>query len=335
MQGIQFIGTQRSGSNLLRLMLNQLPAISAPHPPHILSTFIPLIEGYGELESAQYFNTLVKDVLNWVKANPVAWTNWDMDESEIISRIHDNSIESLFAAIYELKALRDEASMWCCKSLANVQFVDRIESKNIHPIYIHLVRDGRDVACSFKNAIVGPKHVYHLAKKWSYEQRLAHEVGLKYPGRYVLIKYEDLIEHPSQEVERICDAVGIAYSPQVMNYYKSKESEITAKSGDMWKNVINPVIADNRYKYREGLSQDEIGLFNQVAGSELKQYGYDLESDRGILEIDNGQIQRYNDENDLLIQGAKNSASTTDKALRKPQEELLAKIKNRIYSYEL
>ena len=33
---IFMIGTQRSGSNLLRLMVNQAPDIAAPHPPHIL-----------------------------------------------------------------------------------------------------------------------------------------------------------------------------------------------------------------------------------------------------------------------------------------------------------
>jgi hypothetical protein len=47
---IQFIGTQRSGSNLLRVMLNQLPEISAPHPPHILKTFFPLLPLYGNIE---------------------------------------------------------------------------------------------------------------------------------------------------------------------------------------------------------------------------------------------------------------------------------------------
>lgn len=335
MQGIQFIGTQRSGSNLLRLMLNQLSAISAPHPPHLLNTFIPHIDNYGRLESAESFKVLVRDVLAWIRANPVAWTYWETSEKDIIEKVHSNSIESLFAAIYEIKALRDEAELWCCKSLANVQFADRLEANGIHPTYLHLVRDGRDVACSFKNAIVGPKHIYHLAKKWSHEQKLAYDVGLKFPERYILVKYEDLIENPSAQVERICAAIGITYSDQVMDYYKSKESEVTANSGEMWKNVVNPVISDNRYKYPERLLPEEIILFNQIAGKELRQYGYDVKSNDEAIEIGSSQIQRYNDENDLLIQQARSSASTTDRALRQPQVELLERIKKGSYSYEL
>ncbi|MDH3309864.1 MAG: sulfotransferase [Gammaproteobacteria bacterium] len=47
---IFMIGTQRSGSNLLRLMLNQLPRITAPHPPHILPRLMPLLVNYRDLE---------------------------------------------------------------------------------------------------------------------------------------------------------------------------------------------------------------------------------------------------------------------------------------------
>lgn len=52
-QPIQMIGTQRSGSNLLRLLLNQYTEIVAPHPPHILQRFYPLLPAYGDLLVAE------------------------------------------------------------------------------------------------------------------------------------------------------------------------------------------------------------------------------------------------------------------------------------------
>ena len=52
---IFMIGTQRSGSNLLRLMLNELPRIAAPHPPHILQRLMPLVPNYGDLEQRENF----------------------------------------------------------------------------------------------------------------------------------------------------------------------------------------------------------------------------------------------------------------------------------------
>ena len=57
-QGIQMIGTQRSGSNLLRVMLDAVDQITAPHPPHILQRFIPLLDKYGDLNQPEHSGSM-------------------------------------------------------------------------------------------------------------------------------------------------------------------------------------------------------------------------------------------------------------------------------------
>ena len=71
MKYIQLIGTQRSGSNLFRLMLNQFDGISAPHPPHLINTFFPILGIYGDLNKKNSLNKLLLDVIEWVKLNPI------------------------------------------------------------------------------------------------------------------------------------------------------------------------------------------------------------------------------------------------------------------------
>ena len=51
MQAIFMVGEQRSGSNLLRVILNESKNIAAPHPPHILQRMMPLVPLYGDLIS--------------------------------------------------------------------------------------------------------------------------------------------------------------------------------------------------------------------------------------------------------------------------------------------
>src|SRR5689334_16548930 len=89
---VQMIGTQRSGSNLLRLMLNQLPEVSAPHPPHILERFMPLLPIYQDLYIPYNFRKLVLDVCELVACNPVAWTGVELDADYIISRCKENTL---------------------------------------------------------------------------------------------------------------------------------------------------------------------------------------------------------------------------------------------------
>src|SRR6516225_243508 len=166
---VQMIGTQRSGSNLLRLMLNQLEEVSALHPPHILERFISLLPAYGDLSVTENFVALVHDVCSLVAYNPVQWKHISLKQNEIIQRCHQPSLAEIVRVIYELNAESESAHIWMCKSLTNIHYTQLLE-ENIKPYYIFLYRDGRDVACSFKKAVVGEKHIYHIAKQWQQEQ---------------------------------------------------------------------------------------------------------------------------------------------------------------------
>ncbi len=109
-QPIQIIGTQRSGSNMLRLMLNQFEEITAPHPPHILQRFFPLLHIYGNLQLASNFHALVDDVCKLVESNPVPWTGVTFNRNEIMVRCKNNSLIEVFRVIYELKAEAENAA---------------------------------------------------------------------------------------------------------------------------------------------------------------------------------------------------------------------------------
>src|SRR5262245_18863378 len=98
-------------------MLNQLPQVSAPHPPHILKTFFPLLPLYGDLNARTNFQLLVSDVCDWVNANPVPWADCFLNATEIASRCQRQDLLSIFETIHEMKARIDGADHWCCKSM--------------------------------------------------------------------------------------------------------------------------------------------------------------------------------------------------------------------------
>src|ERR1700679_2033758 len=98
-KAIQMIGTQRSGSNLLRVMLNQLPEIYAPHPPHILMVFYPLLANYGDLNKDQNFKTLVDDVCTYIEINPVPWVNIDLQREKILALCQRRTLLEIFVRI--------------------------------------------------------------------------------------------------------------------------------------------------------------------------------------------------------------------------------------------
>jgi len=126
---IQFIGTQRSGSNLLRVMLNQIPQISAPHPPHILKTFFPLIDHYDDLSDEQNFRLLVADVCDWINGNPVPWDGCSINVDAVMAECNQRTLIGIWEAAYRLKAAADNASIWCCKSMERISSKPAIEQR--------------------------------------------------------------------------------------------------------------------------------------------------------------------------------------------------------------
>lgn len=312
-------------------MLNQLEEVSAPHPPHILERLMPLLPAYGDLSLDENFTKLTDDVCKMVELNPVPWTGVALDRSLIISKCTSRTLPEITRIVYELKAEADEAHVWICKSMANVHYVNELEQYPVPPLYIHLYRDGRDVALSFKKAIVGEKHSYYLAKQWKKEQDAAlalfENLGEK---RVLQVRYENLLVNPSQELQRICDFLGIQYSNDALNYHQSHESRETANSGLMWQNVVKPVLADNQQKFLKELSEEDIRIFERVAGDTLVKLDYKLVYREDHSPFSESEIADFLEINTTSKAEFRSKLRPEDLAKRKGQEELLKSISSRM-----
>jgi len=326
--GIQMIGTQRSGSNLLRVMLDQSAEIASPHPPHILVTFVPLLHFYGYLD-AEAYQTLVNDVVDYVEANPVPWEGVQLDRDQIFA---DSKVYSLFEInrlIYEQAAISKNARYWCCKSMANVHYADELENHNTNLKYIYLYRDGRDVALSFKKAIVGEKHIYNLAQQWKHDQeaciQLADRIGA---DRFFALNYETLITSPEAVIRKLCAFLDIAYTENMLSFYKSNESKATAAAGEMWQNLEKPIISNNTGKFHKELSHTELEIFELINQKVLKKLDYQLfTSLSNIKLVSQDAIAKYNVDNELLKKQILVNARQSDLDKRAQQVQLLKNIK--------
>lgn len=313
------IGTQRSGSNLLRIMLNQSPKLVAPHPPHILERLWPLLDEYGDLQNAVAFSRLVDDVCLLVETNPVSWKLGQIDRTALEKACSEKSLVAAYFEIHNLLARQNMAQDWVCKSLANVHFANEIDRFGGGDAkFIHLHRDGRDAALSFRKAIVGEKSFYHIAKQWRDEQEKALELGQRLSAdRFISVAYADLITHPEAELRRLCDFMNIQFYPDMLEFHKSREAASTSVAGQMWSNVQKPVMSQNTNKFMREMSPRDIAVFEAVAGDTLTKMGYPLMSD-------------FDDENKRLKALALENANPDDLQKRKAQAFVMQEIKERL-----
>jgi hypothetical protein len=328
-QYIQIIGTQRSGSNLLRVMLNQFSEIAAPHPPHILQKFIPFLDHYGDLNIDSNYMQLVEDICKYIEINPVPWGDSKFNPQQIFTASKTRSIYEVFRLVYEAYAKANDASIWCCKSMAIINFANELEENNLKPFYIYLYRDGRDVACSFKKAIVGEKHIYNIARKWNKDQQLSLDlISTLDESRYYKLSYEQLIAEPEKHIKLICNKLGIGFNPGILDYYNSEESRNTAVAGEMWLNVKKPIIKNNTKKYKSGLTKHEILIFESETKDTLNQLGYktDYIVNGNRMHFSQAEISQFNSENEHQKKLARFNALKSDLVKRKPQEMFIKSI---------
>jgi len=326
------IGTQRSGSNLLRLMVNQLPGIAAPHPPHIMQRMMPLAPLYGDLAGGRNFDVLVDDVCRLVELNPVPWEGVALDRADIAKRCRSRSVAAAFGAVYDALADARGARNWLCKSLQNVLYLPEIEAYFPDARYIYLYRDGRDVAVSFRKAVVGEKHFYHIAREWAGAQRLAlKHRAITPPERFANISYEELTSSTEATMRRLCEFLGVAYHESMLEFYKSEEAQRAAGSSALWGNVVKPVMADNTRKFLRQASEEDIRIFESVAGDVLDALGYDrIYVPRGQeRRFTEAELRQFDEENRRLKEEILRGTDADDLKRRDRQSALLAEIRRR------
>lgn len=289
---IFIIGTRRSGSNLLRVILNQIEGVIAPHPPHLLQKFI-----HSKLAKEDMLDAMIEAV----QTNQVNWPI-RIDKNQIKDQvIHKQDPILIFNSIYNWLCTQSGNQQWVCKSLFNLYYLNEIEAKGIHPKYIYLHRDGRDVALSFQSIPVGEKHAYHIAQQWQSEQEraLAWKAQIE-KDRFFTLAYEDLMANPTYSIKRICKYLGYTFSNSLLEFFNSEESQKTAESGKMWENLARPIMRNNVEKFKKESLKNDIHIFESVASDMLLKLNYPLTilNETNKIQFDQEDILQFSRENE-------------------------------------
>lgn len=278
------IGSERSGTNLLRLILNEHSAITVPHPPHIMKLFYPLEKFYGDLKNDRNYKRLIGDVCRMVTLHPYPW-EIKPDKQEVFLKAGDRNLLNVYFEIYNQYLRFSGKKRWVCKSTFMIEHIGNILKYYPAARFIFLVRDGRDVAFSAKSSIFSNYHVFYSAKRWSREQQMGlFWMNKLSPGQILLVKYEDLISNTEFVVRNICSFLGEPFENAMLQYHNSSEAKKSGSLSISWKNTAQPVIATNKGKFLKNLSEKELLIFEAIAFEELEKLDYKLISPKEYLE---------------------------------------------------
>ncbi len=268
------IGTERSGSNLLRVILNAHSGIAVPHPPHVMHWFGDLVDRYGDLGDDSALARLVDDVLALLDTHIYPW-EIAPTRDQVLAALPARSLYGVTAALYDLDLAHAGKRRWGCKSTFMVHHVDTVRAVHPGARFVWLVRDPRDVAASSRKSVFSPFHPVLTARLWAEQQHAALDLEAALGPEVVLrVRYEDLLADSPGTLARICAFLGEAFEPAMLDFASTRAAQKGAALSESWAKTAQPVQSSNSGKYRKDLSVTEIAQVEAVARPLMAELGY-------------------------------------------------------------
>jgi hypothetical protein len=263
------LGVSRSGTTLLRVVLDRSPGIAIPDE----SFFVPLLaRRHGRTIEAASF-------LDDVSRIPTI-RDWKVGLDDVAGRVRDGMpTGDAIAAIFEAYAASLGKPRWGDKTPMYMRHLGVVDGLFGDAQYVHLVRDGRDAALSFLDMPEGtftrtwahPTTAAQFACLWRKEVTAARALGRRVGGeRYHELRYEDLVADPERAVRAICAFADLPYEPGMLDYAGSVD--VSAKPHQQ--RLLRPPTSGVR-NWREDMSADDVAAFEAVAGALLVELGYE------------------------------------------------------------
>lgn len=110
--------------------------------------------------------------------------------------------------------------------------------KNIKPIFLHLVRDGRGYVNSNYKHVAG-RPFFDQIRKWV-AQNLKTEIMLRRNRNVptLFMRYEDLVHDPEKQLRRVTDLLGVPFDPRMLEYSFEGQHTSAANPGNRAKQRV-------------------------------------------------------------------------------------------------
>lgn len=275
------VGASRSGTTMLRLLLNAHSRIGVPKE----LAYFTLAMQKGALNawrqgrlSADAHRAFLHAFL--AKKHHI-YTRVDTARlEEDLIQDHPTDLRGSLDGVMAEWVREQGKARWGEKTPKNLFYVDHIHHMYPEARFIHIVRDPRAVVYSmnrfarFLNDSVLNAFNWYLSVKDGYGLLRA-----SVPEALVMtIRYEDLVANVEETVRRLCEFIGEPFEPAMLDFYRESQTNIHPASAELGgvNTLTQPVSTTSVDKWREGLAEREIAVVEAVCGDLMPGLGYDL-----------------------------------------------------------
>ena len=267
------VGCPRSGTTLLRLMLDAHPSLAIPPESH----FIPLVARVrSRYEAPNGFEAehMAADVMRGLR-----FQDWGLPAEDVRRAIRERRPATLAAAIecfFVAYADAHGKPRWGDKTPGYSIELPLISELFPEAVFVHLIRDGRNVALSLMEVPRPPRSFAEAAQVWRYRVSKGRADGEALgERRYLELRYEALVDDPESALKQVCAVASLEYTPAMLDYHREDPAaSVPERNWGHHRNLASPPTPGLR-DWRDRMTDADQQLFEAVAGDELSALGYE------------------------------------------------------------
>lgn len=286
------IGNPRSGTSLFHIMLAQHSQIGLPPECGFIQWWHTKYCDWSasDASSEERISEFVEDVHTSKKIE--TWKlNFENLKRLIQEQAPNNYSDLCMCVVKQFSAQAGKNPIYLGdKNNYYVHHLELIRSLYPKAKFLAVMRDGRDVACSYRkiksletNSPYKPKLPYkvaNIANDWKQNnlkiQRFVNDIG---DNQALWVRYEDILMNPEKKMREVCSFLALEFEVDMIEYYSSTSphQRVPKKMLDWKMKTLRKPDAANVNKYKTRLTTEQINTFENIAGDLLTEFGYELD----------------------------------------------------------
>jgi hypothetical protein len=256
-------GAGRSGTTLLRVMLDSHPSICCG----------------PELK-------LTPQIAQWQQSinNSMTYREVMRSYGNDAQRVNA-SFRAMFDTLVENFLHASGKRRWAEKTPHNVVYMDALGQIYPNARFIHVIRDGRDVACSLQTMnwtdtsgkpLAYCRNIRDAARYWNEVVRAALNQA-KMPsleGRVLVVRYEQLLANSETVMHQVLEFLDEPWDESVLSHHEHHTRRSFERMESSTAQVAEPVHQKAKGRWEKDMSQNDRRIFAEHAGTLLCELGY-------------------------------------------------------------
>jgi Sulfotransferase family len=271
-----FIGAcPRSGTTLLRVMLDNHPDLAIPHESNFVRQLWWRRVRFGDLRDPANRRRVAEWILTDKSLRGARLRDGRISRRAAIRRVADAppTVGSIVQACLALYAELHGKPRWGDKRPSYSGFIGMLFAMFPNAQYINVVRDPRGSVASQIPMGWDPRPVAIPAATARWEAAIArtdHFARRLRPDQLLDVRYEDLVSDPHAALERICGFAGLRAGDAIEAMIGKRRSALRGPH----QRVSEPVTTASVDRWREHLQPHDVALVEGATAALLDRFGY-------------------------------------------------------------